>query len=291
MVFVMNPVLLGTGTALCWGTLDLWAGSMSRVIGAARTTAGVTIAGALLLTLWLLVLGDFPALIHPQVWVPAIAGIGVAIATLWLFAAIASGPVSLAVPLTMSYPASALLVAAIFLGIVPTLAQLVIVAIIMAGVIVVAVSERDSDGPAAPGRRRRTISLALLAHVTFLAAVFAGQMAAPIFGEIESVWISRLAGSAAVTPLLFAGGGSMPAAPRHLPLLAAMGLLDVTALCLLFAAGQTSDPALATVCASASGAVTVILARIFLREPVAPLRWLGIAVTFAGIAALSALKG
>ena len=287
----MNPVLLGTGTALCWGTLDLWAGSMSRVIGAARTTAGVTIAGAILLTLWLLAFGTFPSLAHPQVWLPAIAGVGFAIATLWLFAAIASGPVSLAVPLTMSYPASAILVAAIFLGSVPTLAQLLCIAVIMAGVVIVAISEHDTDVPAAPGRRRRTIIFALLSHVTFLASVFAGQMAAPIFGEIESVWISRLAGCAAVIPLIFMAGGSARAAPRHLALLGAMGFLDVAALCLLFAAGQTSDPALATVCASASGAVTVILARLFLSEPVALLRWLGIAMTFAGIATLSAFKG
>lgn len=286
----MNPVLLGTGTALCWGTLDLWAGGMSRMIGAARTTAGVTISGAILLTLWFFALGDFPLLAHQQVWLPAIAGIGFAIATLWLFAAIASGPVALAVPLTMSYPASALLVTAL-LGTVPSAAQIICIAVITAGVIAVAIGEHETEAHATLGRKRRTIIYALLAHVTFLAAVFAGQRAAPIFGEIEAVWISRLAGSAIMVPFIFAEGGTARAGPRHVALLSLMGLLDVTALSLLFAAGQTANPAIALVCASASGAVTVILARIFMKERVALLRWFGIAATFAGIAALSAFKG
>jgi drug/metabolite transporter (DMT)-like permease len=61
-------------------------------------------------------------------------------------------------------------------------------------------------------------------------------------------------------------------------------------LSLLFAAGRSDHPELAVVCASASGAVTVILARIVSRERILPLRWLGIAMTFAGIGLLSAVN-
>jgi uncharacterized membrane protein len=72
-------------------------------------------------------------------------------------------------------------------------------------------------------------------------------------------------------------------------LFAVMGGLDVAALCLLFAAASTAHPQLAVVCASAAGVVTVILAAVFLREPIALARWTGIAITFAGIAALTAI--
>ena len=54
-------------------------------------------------------------------------------------------------------------------------------------------------------------------------------------------------------------------------------MLDTFAAVLLFAAGNTAQPELATVCGSASGAITVILAWIFLNEKVVYLRWLGIA--------------
>ena len=69
-----------------------------------------------------------------------------------------------------------------------------------------------------------------------------------------------------------------------------MGGLDVLALAVLFAAANSPHPQLAIVCASASGAVTVILAAIFMSERIVPARWAGIAITFAGIAALSAAR-
>ena len=68
--------------------------------------------------------------------------------------------------------------------------------------------------------------------------------------------------------------------------------LAAAACVLLFigAAGKSAQPELANVCATASGAITILLAWIFLHEKIAYLRWIGIAATFFGIAALSALK-
>jgi drug/metabolite transporter (DMT)-like permease len=209
---------------------------------------------------------------------------------MWLFAAISSGPMSLAVPIVMSYPATTVIVVAA-IGRVPGLLQLVLVAIIMTGVLVVAASEAADDVQShGSERRRRTIGFALLSHVTFLFAVLAGQQAALTFGEIESVWISRIAGTLVVLPMLLGGGGKQSITLPLWALLAFMGALDVAALSLLFAAGHTPQPELAVVCASASGAVTVILAWLFAKERIVPLRWAGIAMTFAGIAALSAVK-
>jgi drug/metabolite transporter (DMT)-like permease len=285
----MNPVLLGSLAALCWGTLDFLAGPTSRAIGPIRVTAAVTVIGLVLLTLWLGAFGEFPGLRHDSIWWPLAAGAGYAFATLFLFAAIASGPVSLAVPVAMSYPATSVLGASL-LGHTPSLLQLVFVAIILSGVLLVALGEQDSGRPAAPGEKRQTLVFAVLAHLTFVTAVFAGQSSAALFGEIEATWISRLAGTAIVLPLLFLSTGNSRDQVRHLPLLGVMALLDTVAAILLFAAGKTAQPELATVCGSASGAITVVLAWIFLSEKIVYLRWLGIAATFFGIAALSALK-
>jgi drug/metabolite transporter (DMT)-like permease len=284
----MNPVLLGSLAALCWGTLDFMAGKVSRAIGPIQVTATVTAIGLVLITLWLWALGEFPALQRNDIWWPLFAGAGYAIATLCLFAGIASGPVSLAVPVTMSYPATSVLLAAA-LGTVPTPIQLLFVALILGGALLVALGEHESQEREATGRRR-TLIFAILAHLTFVIVVFAGQRSAALFGEIEAAWISRLAGTLVTLPLLlFAKGGIRGQIP-HLPLLALMAFLDALAVSLLFAAGKTAQPELATVCASASGAITVLLARIFLREKIAFLRWLGIAATFFGVAALSAPK-
>ncbi|MFZ5675811.1 MAG: EamA family transporter [Pseudomonadota bacterium] len=285
----MNPVLLGTAAALCWGMLDFLAGKIGRRVGPLPVTTAVTLSGFVLITIWLLAFHDLPALTRGDVWWPIVAGFAVALATLSLFTAITSGPVSLAVPVAMSYPATSVLLGAV-LGNTPSLTQIVVVAVILLGASLVAGGETETADAASPGRWRRTVTFAILAHLTFVIGVFAGQKSALLFDEIQSVWISRLAGSLLMLPLFFASARPGPSRKPYLPVLAGMGLLDVVAITLLFAAGKSEQPELANVCATASGAVTILLARIFLREKITYLRWLGIAATFSGIAALSALK-
>lgn len=285
----MNPALLGAFAALCWGTLDFLAGGVSRKLGPVRVTAALTVSGFILITLWLAFTGSFPPLLHGDLWIPAVAGAGFALATIWLFTAIASGPVSLAVPITMAYPATSVMLAAA-LGSIPSLIQVVCVAVIIVGTLLVARGENGAQDTVTASRRRRTITCALLAHVTFVIAVFAGQKAAPLFGEVESVWLSRIAGTLVMLPLLILPAKEQRPRLADMPLLLLFGLLDVLAMSLIFAAGKTHQPELAIACATASGAVTVILARIFLREHVTALRWLGITVTFASVAGLSLFR-
>jgi drug/metabolite transporter (DMT)-like permease len=285
----MNPVLLGSLAALCWGTLDFLAGKVSRAIGPIQVTVTVTAIGLVLITLWLWAFGAFPSLARSDIGWPLFAGAGYAFSTLCLFAAIASGPISLAVPVTMSYPATSVILA-MLLGNAPSVIQLFFVALILGGVLLVALGEHDDVENDLPDRRRRTLLLAVLAHAAFVFAVFAGQKSAVLFGEIESAWISRIAGTAVMLPLLFFSKKRLSSQIPHLPLLTLMASLDALAVSLLFAAGRTAQPELATVCGTASGAITVILAWIFLKERIAFLRWLGIAATFSGVAALSALK-
>ena len=288
----MNPVVLGTLAALCWGMLDFLAGKIGRRVGPLPVTTAVTLFGLALITAWLLAFHELPALLRGDVGWPIVAGVGVALATLFLFTAITSGPISLAVPVAMSYPATSVLLG-VFLGNIPSPTQLTFVALILIGAFLVAWGESGagSEVAEAPGRWRRTVTFALLAHLTFVIGVFAGQKSALLFDEIQSVWISRLAGTVVMLPLLlFARPASGISIRPYLPVLAGMGLLDVIAITLLFAAGKSEQPELANVCATASGAITILLAWIFLHEKIAYLRWVGIIATFSGIAALSALK-
>jgi drug/metabolite transporter (DMT)-like permease len=55
------------------------------------------------------------------------------------------------------------------------------------------------------------------------------------------------------------------------------------------AAGNLPDPAFATVVSSAFGAVTVLLARIFLKEPIAPAQFAGMVLIFGGVGVLAGL--
>ena len=159
----------------------------------------------------------------------------------------------------------------------------------MAGVVTVAKTggEQDRDH----GNFRKAILLAILSHFTFAIGNFMGQYAATIYGAIPATWISRIGGSAAIVPLLLlttARPGQFPSA--WLPFLLLMGGLDVLALSMLNLGGHTAQPELAIVTASAAGVIAILLAWLFLGERIAPLRWIGIIMTFAGVAALTALK-
>ena len=285
----MHPVFLGSVAALSWGTLDFLAGLSSRKMGYALTTAGVTLAGLLLLTIALMIFGPFPTFGSNTIWIALAAGAGIALATMCLFAALASGPISLAIPVAMSYPASTVVIFAA-VGISPTLHQLLAVVAILTGAGLVAMTEPPESHATVPGRMRRTITLALLAHVIFLFSVLAGQNAAEEIGALQSVWVSRIGGSILILPILLFGANTKQISFRAMPLLALMGLLDVLGTSALFAAGRTEQPELATVCSAAAGAITVILAAVFLKEKVRLGRWAGIALVFTGVSALSLAK-
>lgn len=69
----MNPVILGSLAALCLGTLDFAAGSVSRSIGSIRVVAAVTLFGFVLITLALVAFSEVPNLARSDIYWPLIA--------------------------------------------------------------------------------------------------------------------------------------------------------------------------------------------------------------------------
>lgn len=285
----MNPAFLGIATASIWGVHDLIAGITSRRIGFLPTVLGSTFFGLAGLTVWLGLEGGYPDLMQDRVWIAYGSGLGYALATMCLFAALSSGPMSLGVPLAGSYPVTSLVLAAAS-GTVPTALQLTLALTVVLGVVIVAMTG-DSSGSRRQfpeGWFRRTLVFGLSAHVMFAIGIWSGQLAAAHIGSIETTWLSRLSGLALLTLILAARRETLRDKAGHVPIVALIGLLDVLAISSLNYASHTAHPEIATVIGSTFGPVTVLLAWIFLKERISGLRWLGIAVTFSGVAALSA---
>jgi drug/metabolite transporter (DMT)-like permease len=283
---LVNPGLLGLIAAMAWGVHDVIGARASSNIGAVKTATAVTVFGLMLLTLWIALTGAFPAEAVDRMWLPVASGVLLALATIWLFAAMTTGSVSLTLPIVMSYPATSLILGAVA-GRPPSFWQIGFAALVIAGVI--AVAKTGTEQNEAAGSVRRAILFAVLSHFTFAIGNFIGQYAATIYGAIPATWLSRLGGSAAIVPLLFlttTEPGKFPTG--WLPFLLLMGGLDVLALSMLNLGGHTAQPELTIVTASAAGVIAIILAWLFLKERIAPLRWIGIIVTFAGVAALTA---
>ena len=285
----MSSVLLGLVAALSWGVNDFLARFPSRAVGPLPTVFVVTFAGLLILTAWLLLGGHSIRISWPQLWLPATSGIFFTLSTLSLFAALALGPVSLVAPIAGSYPALA-----IFFAVAQGAAKPVAVG---RGrrrfdrVVLVSRSGEtyEQSGYIPPGKLKTIVALALCASFGSAVAQTSGQAAAVELGEIAAVWLARIFGLITIGAiyLMQRSRGELPA--RWLPLLGLMGGLDVAALAAILAAGNLPDPAFATVVSSAFSAVTVVLARAILKEPISLIQLLGMILIFGGVAGLAGL--
>lgn len=287
----MNPVLLGLIAAVAWGIHDVVAARASKGIGAVRTATLVTFVGFLLLSAWLAWKGGFPTGPAGSLWLPLAAGAGIALATIWLFAALASGPLSLALPVVMCYPVTSLLFGAL-MGRQPSAVQLLGAVIALGGMVVVTRSE-PAGKPATISRDafRRTVGFAALSHVAYAAATFAGQHSATLFDPLAATWLSRIGGSLTILPVLVLTTDNPFGVPmRWLPAVLAMGGLDALALAAVNLAALTSYPELAVVTASSAGVISILIVWAIFREHIAWRRWIGIMLTFVGIAMLAGLR-
>ena len=285
----MSAAAFGLLTALGWGGADFIARFTGRAMGHHVALFGMLVVGSLVLPLIAWTVGvDF--VWRPQgLWLLLATGVGIMVATLLLYWGLARGPVSVVAPIVGGYPA--LNVAfEVSLGARLSLLQWLAMAAVMAGVIVVAraAGSFEDDGEFSRPALRKTILIALAASLGFSFAVGAAQHAAPIYGELQTVvlgrWISLVA--IALVLLWLRRPPRMPA--RWWPWILLQGLLDGGAYVALLAAGSGADAAIAVVVASGFGAITVILARLILKEAMTLFQWAGVALIMCGVAVLSA---
>jgi drug/metabolite transporter (DMT)-like permease len=284
----VSPDLLGLVAALSWGLNDFLARFPARAVGPIPTVFVVTFAGCLFLSAWLVMSGDIVRISWPQLWLPAASGIFFALATLSLFAAFAIGPISLVAPIAGTYPALSMIFA-MAQGTRPSVMQWIAIVAVMAGAAIVSRSGStyEDSGHIPTGKLKTILALAVCASLGSAVAQTSGQAAVPIFGDVTAVWLSRIFGLITISAIYLFQRPRVELPPAWLPLLGLMGGLDVAALGSIFAAGNLPDPAFAVVVSSAFSAVTIILAWAILKEPIAPIQLLGMALVFGGVAGLA----
>ena len=284
----MTPALWGLLTAVSWGSADFIARFTGRALGPRTALLAMLGVGAVVFSLLLWRRGVVPVLDPAGWWLLLLSGVGIMTATLLFYWGLARGPVTVVAPLAATYPALNVALAVV-LGVRPSTAVWVAMAAVILGVVVVARSARSFEDPVSypRARLRRTIVIALAAAFTFALAIAATQEAALIYGELETLWLGRWIGLFACA-LLFLPRREVPRIPgRWWPLLILQGLLDGGAYAALLAGSHGATSQIAVVVASGFGAVTVLLAWMFLREAMTWTQWGGIAMIVGGVALLS----
>lgn len=284
----MNPAIWGGLCALALGSADFIGRFTSRGLGASVALFGMLTVGSVILSAWVWLAG--PALVWDAggAWLLALNGLATMVMTLLLYAGLARGPVSVVAPIVASHPVL-VLIFWVTLGARPAAIEWLAMAVTIAGVIVVARAAEPSDGGRAIERREFHVTLVIAgaSSLAYAVLIVAGQGAVPIYGELQTLWLGRLIGLAALG-LVFALRARAPRVPiRWWPLIGLQGCLDAGGYLFLFAGSHGEGREIAAVTASAFGAVTTLLARFVLRESMSAVQWGGIALVFSGIAVLS----
>lgn len=285
----LSPGLWGSFTALGWGTSDFIARFTGRAAGYQSALFGMLFTGSAALTV-IVVIGGVPLSWAPEgLWLLAASGLCIMLATLWLYRGLAAGPVSIVSPIVGAYPALVVALAVLF-GARPSLLQWGAMALTMLGVVIVARSagKFEEAGKRSRSDLRSTVVVSFLSAVGFALGVYTAQEAVPIYGNLQTLWVSRVV-SLACLLLVFLRQGSRPFIPRAWwPLIAVQGMMDTSGYLFLYQGSYGEGAEIAAVTASGFGAVTTILARIFLKEHMALVQWSGIVCIFVGVAVLSA---
>jgi drug/metabolite transporter (DMT)-like permease len=266
-----------------------------------RTTLYMQLIGLLLLSAVLPWLGGWGHLGDGSGWRPwgwgALAGVVNIVSTLALYRSFEIGKMSVVAPISASYPAVTVLLSW-FSGEHLTAFRVAGIALILCGAVTVARGEgskveTSATSEAETARKQAkgaAIGFAVISGIGFGGLFWLlGNRVVPAVGYAATVWMIRLTSTVLATAaiLLARQAITFPARGRVLVWVLGMGFLDTAAFVLNNRGMQLEQVSVVSVLASLYGAVTVILAAVFLHERLTKWQWLGVAGIFAGIGAIS----
>jgi drug/metabolite transporter (DMT)-like permease len=274
----MRSIALALSASLTWGLADFFGPLKGRKLGALRALVYVQLGGLAAIALAIAIRGKGPADVNALFAIPAaISG------TLGLYAyyrGMAVGAMSIVAPIA-GISAGIPVMFGIATGDRPSLWQWLGITAALGGVFLA------SREPGRGGRVAAGVGLALFAAIGF-GGYFPPMHAA---GEADFWWASlifRMTSTSVILAAVAIRRPSLAVSPIEVPLLALIGIGDMFGN-LLFAAASTSGlVSITSVLASLYPIITVVLARLVLKERVARSQEAGIALTLAGVALISA---
>jgi drug/metabolite transporter (DMT)-like permease len=285
----MTAGLFGLIAALGWGGADFIARFTGRAIGHQQALFGVTAVGVVALSLlfWIL---ELDMNWHASgLWLLIISGIGIMLSTMLLYQGLALGPVTIVAPIVGSFPVFNMALA-VFLGARPGMLQWIAIASVLGGVWAVSYASDHflEQGEYSRPQLRRVIIISIISSLGFGISIAASQAATHYYGELQTICLSRWIGLITLSLYFICKRITPRTVLRCWPLITIQGLLDTTAFVVLMLAAHTPAPEIAVVISSGFCIVTILLARVILKEIMSWPQWLGVVMIVAGVAVLSA---
>jgi drug/metabolite transporter (DMT)-like permease len=283
----MISALFGLASAFGLGAADFMARFSARALGATLTYAAVLLIGALGTTVWLLATGTELVWSPPGYALAVAHGIAVAVMCILLYMGIARGPIAVVVPIVAAHPALVLAVN-VLMGVRPSAVQWAAMAVIIAGGISIARTAVEKPEAAEAESNRVTVLIAVCACLAYVAIVLTGQAATPLIGTAQTMWVGRWTGLIFIAGVLLVQRTPIRIPAEWIPYVGLQAGVDTLGYIAFLAGSNSAAPHITMVVASAFGVVTVLLARLIVREEVSKMQWAAIALIAGGTAVLSA---
>jgi drug/metabolite transporter (DMT)-like permease len=280
----MLPIVLALGASLAWGVSDFLGGLKSRTLPLFIVLLISQGAALVVLALVVISVGEPPPGGEFLLF-GFLAGISEAIGVAALYRGLAIGVISIVAPVAATAPIVPLLVG-LALGEVPGTLQGAGIALAVVGIVIAATRSEASGRPGqALGPSLFFGAVCALGFGSFYVAMDAASEG----GEIQ--WALLLARATSVAVFIVVVVLTRPApAPRReeIPVIAGIGLLIIAADAMYATASTKGILGIVAALSTLYPIVTIALARVYLREQVAPRQQLGIAVSLSGVVAISA---
>jgi drug/metabolite transporter (DMT)-like permease len=264
----MSGIFWGLLSSLGYGTADFIARFSSRKIGATSVVFGVFLTGTVLLTGYILWMGPGFNLSTKGFLLLPLAGIANMAMLVLLYLSLARGPIGIAAPIVASHPGLVLIILA-FMGVIPSLLEVIGLLTIICGVVFLSLQTAHLTRGHDPKIDQSYVYKTAL------------------IGPYQAAWGTRFFGMIAVCFLLLRQGEVPSISPCWWLVIFAQGFLDVIGVLSLTLGSLGQDRVIVAVLSSTFAVVTVLLASIFIKEPVSKLQWLAIFIIVAGISIIS----
>lgn len=276
-------VLLGLGSALCWGTADFFGGLLSRRLPVFTVVFWSQFGGGLIWLLALLASGQPTA--GPSIAWGMAAGLFGGCALLLFYRGLALGAMSIVAPVT-ACGAVVPVIASLVLGEVPSPLAGLGVAAALVGIVLV--SRPSGQLPHPSGRPGLVLALALGAAVGFGTFFVLMDQAAARGSPLWAAVGTRIGSAPMLLAISLVGRRPLAWPGRRILPIAAIGLTDLTANALFAYASTQGDLAVVGVLSSLYPVATVLLARLILAERLALPQGLGVTLALAGVVLMAA---
>ena len=280
--------LLGILSALSFGIGDFLARFSSKEVGFKNSLFWMLVVGSIF---YLILFSFFGDGLNPNpigLSNSFLSGILIMFGLLCLYRGLQMGPVSIVAAITASNPLIVFLIR-YALGSEPTFLQWLSTLVVISGAILVSFSANSFQESLGLTKKqiKESVIISFMASITLALGLIFSQEATNTLEPLETVIYIRFFSLLGISSILLFTKSKITLTKKAIPILFFQGILETSGYFCLVSAYIFDKASIAVVISSGFGLVTIILARLILKEQISKLQSVGIFLTFLGVFGLT----